>query len=100
MTRLIGLDFLDSSTFTGIMIMMVIAAVAAGWITDAIMGSSGYGVIGNAVMTLVGAFTGLAGWRHLVGPMTQRDTPYIMAIAGTAALAVLLLVALFKRAVS
>ncbi len=99
MTRFVGLDFLDSNTFTGIMIMMIVGAAAVGWISDAIMGSSGYGVIGNAVLTLVGAFTGLAGWRHFVGPMLPRDMPYIMSAAGGGALAILLLLALFKRAV-
>jgi len=99
MTRFIGLDYLDTSTFTGIMIMMVVAGVVAGWISDAIMGSSGYGMIGNSCLTLLGAFTGLAGWRHFIGPILPRDTTYIMATAGGCALAILVLFSLFKRAV-
>ncbi len=99
MLSFIGLDFLPQETLVGLLIMTVVAAVAVGWISDAIMGSSGYGVVGNGFLTLIGAFTGLAGWRQSAGPLLPRQMPWIIAAAGFGALAILMLFALFKRAV-
>jgi len=99
MVRLIGLDFLPQDALIITLILMVVVAVIAGWISDAVMADVGYGVIGNAVLTLVGAFVGLAAWTHGVGPVRPAYIGWIAVSTGGGSLAFLLLFALFKRAV-
>lgn len=99
MIGMLGLSGFNQSDLMVIIAMITLACVVAGWISDAIMGDAGYGVVGNGILTVLGTVTGLAAWQHFVGSVTSATLPYVTTAAGFSVVAFLLLFALFKRAV-
>jgi len=99
MQKFFGLTMLTPGDIPTFLAVAVVAAVVVGWVSDAIMGSAAYGVIGNAMLALLGIFTALAGWAHMFGPVTPANLPYVGASACFGVLVFLMMFALFKRAV-
>ncbi len=68
----------------GVFACVGVLAFFCGWIADAILGYSGYGVIANAFILLTGAFLGLYGY-NLAGyefdwyPMVTIGLPFASA---------------------
>ncbi|MFZ1815100.1 MAG: hypothetical protein WBO55_14810 [Rhizobiaceae bacterium] len=67
------------------------AAFVCGWLADRIMGYSGFGVIGNWLLLLIGAYAGLAGY-NLAGYRLNWDP--VMTCGAAAAGATFILIAL------
>jgi uncharacterized membrane protein YeaQ/YmgE (transglycosylase-associated protein family) len=83
-------------TIETILIWMAIGLVA-GWLASRVVGRGGYGVIGDIVLGIVGAFLGGLMFRtlHLRTPFTGVASTIFVAFVGAAVL--LLLMRLVRR---
>ncbi len=100
LTAFLGLDQLPSDTLTGVLILLVLAAAAVGFLTDVILGALGFGIVGNGCLIFVGSLAGLAIWRHVMGALTQRDMLSISVTVGLSAIGLLILILLVRKALS
>ena len=80
MLQTIGLDAMSQTTLVVFAVAVAMGASLAGWLTDAIMGSKGYGVIGNTMLVMVGVASGLAATRRFVGPMEMAQAFSFMSV--------------------
>ncbi|MBB4303599.1 putative membrane protein YeiH [Rhodobium orientis] len=99
------LDSFSSGDFITLMILLFVASVAIGWITDSILGSLGFGMIGNAVLSFAGASAAIflldkAIVRHWLPIRIQADSiPLWIGAASAGALAMILLPLLLRRVI-
>jgi uncharacterized membrane protein YeaQ/YmgE (transglycosylase-associated protein family) len=75
----------------------LIVGLVAGWLAGKITRGSGYGVIGDIVIGVIGAFIGAWLWRVLHLPIIAQ--PWISAIVGATvgAIVLLFILRLLKR---
>ena len=99
MLSLLGLNGISTGDLLVIFGMLVIVGAINGWIADQIMGQMGFGIIGNAILTFTGSVTGIIFWNMNMGSLRIQDASISIGVASASALIILLLVALFKRAV-
>ncbi len=99
MFRVLGLNGLPIEALLMILVMLVICGIVTGWITDVIMGQMGFGVIGNTILTIMGAVVGMTAWNAYIGPLRIYDASISIGIASASSVVILLLFATFKRAV-
>lgn len=63
-----GLQHASMDMLLSIVLFAVVASIITGWATDAVMNDAGFGVIGNSILSLLGALIGvwtLATWLHM-----------------------------------
>jgi uncharacterized membrane protein YeaQ/YmgE (transglycosylase-associated protein family) len=85
-------------TATGLIIFLIVGAVA-GWLAGLIVRGFGFGLLGNIVVGIVGAF--IAGWLlPALGVAFSLGSPILTAIvyALIGAVVLLVIVGLFRRA--
>jgi uncharacterized membrane protein YeaQ/YmgE (transglycosylase-associated protein family) len=85
-------------TATGLIIFLLIGAIA-GWLAGLIVRGFGFGLIGNIVVGIVGAF--LAGWLlPMLGVSFSLGSPIVTSIvyAMIGAIVLLVLIGLIRRA--
>jgi uncharacterized membrane protein YeaQ/YmgE (transglycosylase-associated protein family) len=87
----------DTMDMQSLIILLVIGAIA-GWLAGQIMKGGGFGLIGDIIVGIVGAFIGswLWGWLHLPGIGPWWLTAIISATIGACIL--LFIIRLVKRA--
>lgn len=54
-----GLHHASNDVLMSIVVFAIVASIITGWATDSVMGSNGFGVIGNAILSFFGAFVGI-----------------------------------------
>lgn len=69
---MIGLPDLPFLSVILITVMIVLAALLFGWISDMLMGDGGFGIMFNAAWILIGGFLGAWAW-HRFGIPTRID---------------------------
>ena len=99
MLAALGLSGLPYDAIMTIFGGLVLVGVVCGWLTDLILGKMGFGVVGNAILTVSSALIGMAMFSMRNGPLRMHDASLSIGIAAVSAVCVLILVAAFKRAV-
>ncbi len=94
-----GIGHLTGSGFYMFAGVMMICAVASGWITETVMGHMGTGVLGNAILTLIGIGAGLSLWNRFVMPVQGANIVYVCLFCFAVTLMLFLAVIAIKRAV-
>ena len=94
----IGLDFLSESSLLAFAVAATVGATIGGWLTDAVMGARGYGVVGNTCLILVGAVAGLAATTRIMGPLEAYHASTVVTIASFCSIAILMLFSVAKQA--
>lgn len=56
LNHVLGLRDLTQSELLGICLLGLVTSIALGWFTDAVMGDAGFGVAGNAILSMLSAF--------------------------------------------
>ena len=74
-------------------IFMIMAFLA-----DMLMQRLSFGIVGNALLMLIGAVLGLAALVHLGMPPTRRDWMVALLVCGVSSVSVLITLAALKRA--
>jgi uncharacterized membrane protein YeaQ/YmgE (transglycosylase-associated protein family) len=78
MWKLIGLSHLSSNEQILVLLVAVCACLTVGWIMDMIMGPTGFGLFGNAVVALIGVVVGVWFYHRYLGSMTSPDITKMM----------------------
>ena len=78
------------------LILFLVVGIIAGWLAGKLMKGSGFGLVGDLVVGVIGAFVG--GWLFGVLGITAGGTLGRLVTAVVGALVLLYLVRLFKKA--
>ncbi len=78
MWKLVGLSHLSTNEQLLIALVTICAALIVGWIMDMIMGPTGFGLFGNAIVAFVGIVVGVWVYHNYVGSMKSPDTTRMM----------------------
>ena len=82
---------------TNSLIVILIVGIAAGWLAGQIMKGSGFGLIGDLVVGIIGAFIGNWLWGVLHLPTLGNFWINAIVISTAGALVLLLLLRLIRR---
>ena len=99
------LDTFSSGDYITIAILLFVASVAVGWITDSILGGLAFGMAGNAVLSFAGAWGAIflldrAIVRHWLPFRIHADSiPLWIGAASAGALAMILVPLLLRRVI-
>lgn len=93
---MIGLPDLPFLSVILITVMIVLAALLFGWISDMLMGDSGFGIMFNAAWILIGGFLGAWAW-HRFGIQTRIDPNALRAAIALGSGLLLLIAAAIVR---
>ncbi|MGX5733080.1 hypothetical protein [Bosea thiooxidans] len=80
---MIGLPDLPFLSVILITVMIVLAALLFGWISDMLLGDGGFGIMFNAAWILIGGFLGAWAW-HRFGIPTRIDPNALRAAVALA----------------
>ncbi len=79
MLKLIGLAHLSDKEIYLVALIAICCCFAVGWIMDMIMERAGFGILGNAVVSLFGVFVGLYAYSNYYGSMTSPQLQFLFA---------------------
>jgi uncharacterized membrane protein YeaQ/YmgE (transglycosylase-associated protein family) len=82
---------------TNSLIVILIVGLIAGWLAGQIMKGSGFGLIGDLIVGIIGAFIGTWLWGVLHLPMIVNFWVSAIVIATVGALVLLFILRLIKR---
>ena len=82
---------------TNSLIVILIVGLIAGWLAGQIMKGSGFGLIGDLIVGIIGAFIGTWLWGALHLPMIANFWVSAIVIATVGALVLLFILRLIKR---
>lgn len=82
---------------TNSIIVILIVGLIAGWLAGQIMKGSGFGLIGDLIVGIIGAFIGTWLWGVLHLPMIANFWVSAIVIATVGALILLFILRLIKR---
>jgi uncharacterized membrane protein YeaQ/YmgE (transglycosylase-associated protein family) len=82
---------------TNSLIVILIVGLIAGWLAGKIMRGFGYGLIGNIIIGIVGAFVGTWIWGLLRLPVIGNFWINAIAVSTLGAVAVLVVLGLVRR---
>jgi uncharacterized membrane protein YeaQ/YmgE (transglycosylase-associated protein family) len=94
---LLGLPALTNNQALVAIAMIVVAALALAWLADLLLGDGALGVIGNALVMLIGAALGLWVWRKLNIKLAFDANGVTASVALASALASLLTASVLRR---
>jgi uncharacterized membrane protein YeaQ/YmgE (transglycosylase-associated protein family) len=89
----IGVMMLETNS----LIVILIVGLIAGWLAGQIMKGSGFGLIGDLIVGIIGAFIGTWLWGVLHLPMIANFWVSAIVIATVGALVLLFILRLIKR---
>lgn len=93
---MVGLPDLPFLSVVLITVMIVLAGLLFGWISDMLLGDGGFGILFNAAWILVGGFLGAWAWHRFGFPTRINADALRAAIALASGLGLLVLVAVFR----
>jgi uncharacterized membrane protein YeaQ/YmgE (transglycosylase-associated protein family) len=82
---------------TNSLIVILIVGLIAGWLAGKIMKGSGFGIVGDLIVGIVGAFIGSWLWGVLHLPVIANFWVSAIVIATVGALVLLFIVSLVRR---
>jgi uncharacterized membrane protein YeaQ/YmgE (transglycosylase-associated protein family) len=82
---------------TNSLIVILIVGLIAGWLAGQIMRGSGYGLIGDLIIGIIGAFIGTWLWRQLHLPTIGNFWISAIVISTVGALVLLFILRLIRR---
>lgn len=94
---LLGLPGLSYNQALVALALLAVAAMALAWLADLLLGNGALGVIGNALVMLLGAALGLWLWRTLNIQIAYNPNGVTASVALASALAALLTASLLRR---
>jgi hypothetical protein len=94
---LLGLPALSNSQALVAIAVIVVAALALAWLADLLLGDGALGVIGNALVMLLGGALGLWAWRKFNIKLAFDANSVTATVALASALASLLTASLLRR---
>jgi ABC-type branched-subunit amino acid transport system permease subunit len=97
MWTLAGLAHLSDQEHYLLLLIAVCCAFAVGWIMDMIMGRVGFGIFGNAGVTLIGIFVGLMTYHNYYGRMTSPEISVVIAFAIASVMLHLVVLSVMRR---
>ena len=77
MLKLIGLAHLSSKEIYLVGLIAICCCFAVGWIMDLIMERAGFGILGNAAVSLLGVLVGLYAYSNHYGSMTNPQVQFL-----------------------
>jgi hypothetical protein len=95
---LMGIGHLAGSGFYMFAGVVMVCIVASGWITETVMGQMGLGVMGNAILTLIGIGAALTLWNRYITPVQGTSIIYLSLFCFAVTLVLFLIVMAAKRA--
>jgi uncharacterized membrane protein YeaQ/YmgE (transglycosylase-associated protein family) len=78
MWKLVGLSHLSTNEGLLILLVAICASLTVGWIMDMIMGPTGFGLFGNAIVAMIGIVVGVWVYHHFLGSMKSPDITRLM----------------------
>jgi uncharacterized membrane protein YeaQ/YmgE (transglycosylase-associated protein family) len=93
MWKIIGLSHLSTNEQLLIVLVMICASLTIGWVMDMIMGPSGFGLFGNAIVAIIGIVVGVWIYGNYLGSMKSPDMTRMM---GTIIASVMLHLVMFS----
>jgi uncharacterized membrane protein YeaQ/YmgE (transglycosylase-associated protein family) len=97
MLHALGFGHVSNDLALAMTIVAVIAATFMGWICDAVMRDSGFGVIGNAVLSFLGGAATIVAWNAYFQPLTASQPVHVVVAAAAASITLLMLCAFLRR---
>ncbi len=97
MLQALGFGYVSNDLALAMMIVAIVAATFMGWIADALMRETGFGVIGNAALTLLGGGGAIVIWNRYIQQLTASNPLHVVALAAAASIAALLSAAVLRR---
>ncbi len=97
MLALIGLDNMAPDSLAVIGVVALLAAILVGFLSHSLMGESGFGVIGNAVLSVLAVAAAVAVWRLYLTPFAPGNMLALIAFAAACVAVTLLGLAFVKR---
>jgi len=94
---ILRLDELSASSLAFLAAIIGLAGLLIGTVTDAIMGDRGFGVVGNALLTIMGCVIGVYAEFVFLGPAYVQDLLMTALAAATGAAAMLLTFGVIKH---
>jgi ABC-type branched-subunit amino acid transport system permease subunit len=97
MWNLAGLSHLTDKEHYLLLVIAICCSFAVGWIMDLIMGRVGFGIFGNAGVTMVGIFVGLMIYNNYYGRLTSPEISMAIAFAIASVMLHLVVLSVMRR---
>jgi uncharacterized membrane protein YeaQ/YmgE (transglycosylase-associated protein family) len=97
MWKLVGLSHLSTNEQLLIVLVAICASLTVGWIMDMIMGPTGFGLFGNAIVAIVGIVVGTWVYHHYLGSMKSPDIARLMGVIIASVMLHLVLCSVLRR---
>jgi uncharacterized membrane protein YeaQ/YmgE (transglycosylase-associated protein family) len=78
MWKLVGLSHLSTNEQLLIVLVVICASLTVGWVMDMIMGPSGFGLFGNAIVAIIGIVVGVWVYGNYLGSLKSPDMTRMM----------------------
>jgi uncharacterized membrane protein YeaQ/YmgE (transglycosylase-associated protein family) len=80
MWKLVGLSHLSTNEQLLVLLVAICGSLTVGWIMDMIMGPTGFGLFGNAIIAMIGIVVGIWVYHHYLGSMKSPDITKMMGV--------------------
>jgi hypothetical protein len=97
MWKLIGLSHLSSNEQYLLLLLAICGSCAVGWAMDLIMGRVGFGIFGNAGVSMLGIGVGLWTYNNYYGRMSSPDVPVVFAFIVVSIMLHLVVLSVLRR---
>jgi uncharacterized membrane protein YeaQ/YmgE (transglycosylase-associated protein family) len=97
MLQTLGFGYVSNDLALAMTIVAVIAATFMGWICDAVMRDTGFGVIGNAALSFLGGGAAVVLWNAYLQPLTASQPVHVVIAAAAASITLLMFCAVLRR---
>jgi uncharacterized membrane protein YeaQ/YmgE (transglycosylase-associated protein family) len=97
MWKLIGLSHLSTNEQLLIALVTICASLTVGWIMDMIMGPTGFGLFGNAIVAIIGIVVGVWVYNNYIGSMKSPDITRMMGTIIASVMLHLVMLSMLRR---
>lgn len=97
MSDYLSVDYYDNTELLFMLLTFSICGIVFGTVTDLVMKDRGFGVVGNGLLAMFGAFIGVYTREHFFGRMLTGDLMVTIISAACAATAILLILGVVKH---
>ncbi len=97
MWKFIGLSHLSFNEQLLVLLIAICASLAVGWLMDMIMGPIGFGLFGNAIITMIGIVVGIVIYNSYFGSMVRPDMTKAMGIIIASVMLHLVVLSVLRR---
>ena len=97
MWKFAGLSHLSDKELFLIALIGICASFAIGWIMHLIMDRVGFGIFGNAFISLLGLFLGASAYSHYYGRLNSPNLPVLMTFLVASVMLHLVVLSVLRR---